>query len=150
MSDIGKRGEAKKVFFHQEADSVVPPYFEKSHFPVDNPILLSHVAAVLLHEKCKYDRCEVVNIFSCFTLSRLGVGVETKTTKDQVWQVDFPTTALLFTVGILWIKNISFSTSSVIHCLPFDKASLFSIFPFLRWTTLYSFRCTSTHMHLKF
>ena len=115
-------------------------------------------------EKHKYDSCEVIVIFSCFILSRLGVGVETKTTKDQVWQVDFSTTALLFTVSILLEKNkndtgtadsffqernISFSTSLVILCLPLTEHHCLCIFLFLRWTTLCSFRCTSTHIHLK-
>lgn len=165
MCQIQEKGESKKSVSHQEADSVVPPYFEKSHFPVDNHILLSRVQLRCCYmEKHKYDSCEVIVIFSCFILSRLGVGVETKTTKDQVWQVDFSTTALLFTVSILLEKNkndtgtadsffqernISFSTSLVILCLPLTEHHCLCIFLFLRWTTLCSFRCTSTHIHLK-
>lgn len=137
------------MLFHQEADSVVPPYFEKSHFPVDNHILSSCVAAVLLHEKRKYDSCEVIIIFSCFILSRLGVGVETKTTKDQVWQVDFSATALLFTVDILldneyFIFHLSCDTLSSL-----DNASLFTYLPVFKVDHTVLVGITSTHTHLK-
>lgn len=46
-------------------------------------------------------------------------------------------------------RNISFSTSLVILCLPLTEHHCLCIFLFLRWTTLCSFRCTSTHIHLK-